>query len=82
MSENRSSSVKFPPCRIVDSTKRNDPLKALNDMKTITIIILAILSLATFTEGTDGSPTIWNFIGVAALATLSLLINRKNETTK
>ena len=51
-------------------------------MKTITIIILAILSLVTFTEGTDGSPTIWNFVGVAALATLSLLINRKNETTK
>lgn len=75
MSENRSSSVKFPPCRIVEPAKPND-------MKTITIIILAILSLATFTEGTDGSPTIWNFIGVAALATLSLLINRKNETTK
>jgi hypothetical protein len=51
-------------------------------MKTITIIILGILSLATFTEGTDGNPTVWNFIGVAALATLSLLINRKNETTK
>jgi hypothetical protein len=50
-------------------------------MKATITIILGILSLATFTEGADGSPTIWNFIGVAALAALAHLLTRK-ETTK
>lgn len=50
-------------------------------MKATITIILGILSLVTFTEGADGSPTVWNFIGVASLATLALLLNRK-ETTK
>ena len=51
-------------------------------MKATITIILGILSLATFSEGADGNPTVWNFIGVASLATLALLLNRKNKTTK
>jgi hypothetical protein len=50
-------------------------------MKATITIILGILSLATFTEGTDGSLTIWNFVGVASFATLAHLL-RKNEITK
>lgn len=42
-------------------------------MKTLIIILLIIVSLLTFTEGIAGEPTIYNFIGLAALVALGYI---------